>query len=180
MKRNAQWGFFAILLSAVLASGQIGATTIRLPQDTVLATVDVGNFPIALPDTVRGLPLPNGAPVQLPASFLADWPGDNTPRAVVFGRLAAPPPLPAVPKSEGPKVATAVASSHPSLSEGEMAVWKSNGEPENWLFRMQFAKASMFEAHEPSPLIPIPEPGTGVLVLIGLAGRAFWSKCNGR
>ena len=86
------------------------------------------------------------------------------------------PPLAAGPKGGRPGVAAGFRSPRPSVSEKEMAVWKSNDEPEDWLFRLQFAKSSIDEEPEPSPLIPIPEPATGALVLMGLAGRMILQR----
>lgn len=161
-----QWGFFATLLAAVLANGPSEATTVLFLQGAEEATVDVGNFPFQMLDPARRLAL--HPPDQLPPSFVANWPEDN---ALIPLSLR-----PAGRNGDRPSATTDFRAARPSLSEGEMTVWKSSDETENRLFRMQFGKASVYEAPEPSPLIPIPEPATGLLVLMGIAGRTLWTK----
>jgi hypothetical protein len=107
--------------------------------------------------------------------IVADWSIAPPPKNVGFGISTPAPALPTTRKRE----AAYYPASRPGLSEREMTFWKSNGEPEDWLFRMQFAKASIDESPEPAPLIPIPEPTTGLLVLLGLAGRSLWTKYAG-
>jgi hypothetical protein len=63
----------------------------------------------------------------------------------------------------------------PRLSDEELATWKKTEEsntsdPEDWLFRRQFIKVARHQAAEPEPLIPIPEPATAMILLLGLAG----------
>ena len=63
----------------------------------------------------------------------------------------------------------------PALQNADILSWKSTGDtppanPEDWLFRLQFTKASSYQAAEPAPLFPIPEPTTGAILLMGLVG----------
>lgn len=65
----------------------------------------------------------------------------------------------------------------PRLSDEELATWKKTEEsdfsdPEDWLFRRQFMKLAPYPTAEPEPFIPIPEPATGMILLLGLAGMA--------
>jgi hypothetical protein len=94
---------------------------------------------------------------------------------VVLGSLNSLPPTVSGPRRENHGNATERDPPHPSPNKRDMAVWKSN-EPENWLFRMQFAKASQAALSESAPLIPIPEPTTGMVFLLGIAGRSLWKK----
>lgn len=175
VKKDArQWGVFVILLAAVLASGDGGATSVLLRQDSAHMDNEATHFPLRLPDTMRGLTLPDEFPSMLPNTFLADW-SIAPPEKQLFGTMTPAVALPTAPKGEA-STTTHYQTSRLSLSEREMAVWKSNGEPEDWLFRMQFAKASIYEAPKPSPLIPIPEPATGLLVLVGMVGRLAWGS----
>lgn len=180
MKKDArQWGVFAILLAAVLASDDGGATTVLVRQDGADMGSEVAHFPLRLSDATRGFALPDAPPSLLPDTFLVDWSIAPPSGKVVFGTLTPEAALPTAPKTEVSGTTSNYQTSRPSLSEREMAVWKSNGEPEDWLFQMQFSKASIYEMPEPAPLIPIPEPATGVLVLMGLAGRSLWTRYAG-
>jgi len=175
VKKDArQWGFFAILLTAVLASGDGGGTTVLVREDSTHTHLEVAHFPLSLPDTVRLTGLTDTPLSPLPHMIAADWsialPSEN----VGFGMSTPAPALPTTLKSE----AANYPASRPGLSEREMAVWKSNDEPEDWLFRMQITRAFDFE--EPEPLIPIPEPTSGLLVIMGIAGRVLWGRCAER
>jgi hypothetical protein len=69
----------------------------------------------------------------------------------------------------------------PALQSDDILSWKSTGDtppanPEDWLFRLQYSKASSYQAPDPNPPFPIPEPATSTVMLMGLAGILSWRR----
>lgn len=187
---------FAILMGTVFAETNAGATTLGSEQEEhgPGQTLERG---MALHGSWSGESASSGIavappPLQLFESSLT-WIGDPAPQRTSLDTLGTPEKD--TPKS---KISNGVAASSqngnkqgsgevnfrskgPALQSDDLLSWKSTGDtppanPEDWLFRLQYSKASSYQAPDPNPPFPIPEPASSTLMLMGLAGILAWRR----
>lgn len=181
---------FALLLGTVFAETNAGATTLASEQGEhksgpiagIGLCLPVGTLGEALRPGVsdRLLPLlylessptwPGHLAQQNPDGDTFDIPVDGNPAGLPVSELA-------LPQQGGNAPEPTEAGYHtrgPALQSADILSWKSTGDappanPEDWLFRLQFTEASSYQAPEPAPFFPIPEPTTGAILLMGLVG----------
>ncbi len=181
---------FALLLGTVFAETNAGATTLASEQGDG-GTGHVNERGICLPagtlSEALETGLSDGPPPLLILESPLTWPGAPVPSSGAFGSLGAPDennPAFNLPASAKTPAHTGTApepgevnyqAKGPALQSTDLLSWKSTGDtppanPEDWLFRLQYTKASSYQAPGPTPLFPIPEPATGVVLLMGIAG----------
>lgn len=187
---------FAILLGTVLAETNAGATTLgsERAEHGTGQTLERG---MTLHGSWSGESAGSGIaiappPLQLFESALT-WIGDPAPPRTSISTLDTPEQD--TPKSKisngvaasGPEGNTHGAgdvnfrSKGPALQIDDILSWKSTGDtppadPEDWLFRLQYSKASSYQTPDPNPPFPIPEPATSTVMLMGLAGILSWRR----
>ncbi len=181
---------FAILLGTVLAETNAGATTLSAEREGTGAGCDTARG-IGLPvDGLRdslGYDIFDTPPPMLLLGASLVWTGLPVPTDAILGTFGAPNE--ADPVYKLPVGAAALAhkgaapapgemnygAKGPALQSTDFLSWKSTGDtppanPEDWLFRLQYTKASSYQTPDPTPFFPIPEPATSVIVLMGVAG----------
>ena len=184
-------GFFAILLAAVFANNGAGASTVPwdLTRQGEEHPVGAGFcLPLgSILDAFKG-GLRDSPPRLFSPAPLAGWPEGIAPLGAEIGGLTGHDPLGPIPNrgtvagpdiqepgpSSGPRN-TDYSSTRPGLDDADLAAWKTtdgtpSSRPEDWLFRMQFAKASSYQVPARTPIFPVPEPATSVILLMGIAG----------
>lgn len=193
MKKNTgRLGLFAILWTAVFASSGAGASTVPWDLTKQGEEHPVGaSFCLPLDAIINAFEggLRDSPPRLFSPAPLGDWPEGIAPLGAEIGGLTGHDPL-------GPNPNRGVVAGPGSISEppsgdyrstrtglgnADLAAWKTtdgtpSSKPEDWLFRMQFAKASSFQVPARTPLFPVPEPATGLILLMGIAGVLIRGK----
>lgn len=175
-KYTWQWGLFIAPLLVVLTGTEVRAASIPLEQQPIDLRISSALHEVPWGHALRS-DRPDGPPFLLPLAAAIDWPPSVESRPV---RSEARPSRTAISFSHaesghhGKFEFTDYLSPRTTLENETLVLWKSYAEVDDWLFRMQFARPFDFE--KPQPLIPISEPTTGLLVLMGIAGRAAWRR----
>ncbi len=181
---------FAMLLGTVFAKTDAGATTLASEQEDRGAG-QLAERGICLPAGTLGESLKAGLSDGPPPALILEsspaWPGAPMPPNDAPGfPEALDENNPAFNLPTGAPVAAHTGTAPepgevnyrakgPALQSADLHSWKSTEDtppanPEDWLFRLQYTGASSEQASGPDPLFPIPEPTTGVLVLMGVTG----------
>lgn len=181
---------FAILMGTVFAETNAGATTLASEQGSNGTGHVIGRgicLPAGTLSKALETDLSDGPPPLIILESTMTWPGASGPSSGVLDSLGAPDGVASafnVPASAPMPEHTGTApepdevnyrAKGPTLQSADLLSWKSTGDtppanPEDWLFRLQYTKASSYQVPDPNPPFPIPEPATGVLVLMGVAG----------
>lgn len=136
---------------------------------------------------------PEGSPTRLATETTAVWPGNTTPPSSGTGPqypwehapspnnlsagIAGKASAMSAPGSKHPSEAEDYSDAPPLLGDADLAAWKTMegiamNNPGDWLFRMQLDQDSTYQQAGTEPFIPVPEPASGVVLLVGLAGFA--------
>lgn len=186
-------GKWAVRIAAALAVCNAGAITVTetaevsgdasgvalsgAPNDTALAS-------IALEGSTAPIAVKRNAIWREAAPGANSEPGSQPDRSYAIGEgIAGQSPGIPVPDFDNQTPSASYRSDSPQQHVADFATWKSTSgaptnNPEDWLFQMQFSQDSNNQQPETEPFLPVPEPTSGIVLLMGLAGLGARRKCS--
>lgn len=181
------------LLCVVVAGGESRADTLRVEDEGspnwalsrfgLINTVppETISFDGAFPDAPQEIGWFTGVitwPATISPAIFEGFPavfGSDFSRASKGSPKGAPlPASPTIAFQDVVSPSAGYGAIRPTLLGGEGASWKNTGthavqDTDDWLFNLQFAKSVNKETADQIPFLPVPEPTTGGLLLLGLA-----------